>query len=97
MDSQSWKRISDDEMKEMESVPDARLKKFRTVMLRKAQEAQGAGFIKNFLAQLLRFRAYALNQKSRNGSSKSAPLSGSSTTTNSAFSAISLVLLTSSA
>ena len=46
VDSQSWKRISDDEMKEMESVPDARLKKFRTVMLRKAQETQGAGFMK---------------------------------------------------
>jgi len=43
VESQAWERISDDAMDEMESVPDARLKTYRTVMRR---EAQSAAFMK---------------------------------------------------
>jgi hypothetical protein len=43
VESQAWKRISNDEMDEMESVPDARLNTFRAVMRR---ETQSAAFMK---------------------------------------------------
>ena len=43
VESQAWERISDDAMDEMESVPNARLKTYRTVMRR---EAQSAAFMK---------------------------------------------------
>jgi site-specific DNA-cytosine methylase len=43
VESQAWKKLSDDAMDEMESVPDARLKTFRAVMRR---EAQSAAFMK---------------------------------------------------
>jgi len=42
-ESQTWNRISDDAMDEMESVPDARLHTFRAAMRR---EAQSAAFMK---------------------------------------------------